>query len=254
MKLTISLRKPGEGIKKTYSELPKGTFVEVAGVNQISKRKQLNRERGAPLTTPGLGARSHMTQIRKSGDIPAILYGPNLKNEMITIMGDRPDSEVQGFQAVMREIKKGGLLATTIFELNDGKHVRKAIVKDIQYNVASYAVEHIDFLCLDGDKPITLNVPIQFVGLDDCVGIKAGGFPRYVMRSIKVTCKPSEIPALGFVANVRSLKMPGTLTAANEPTALTVADIQIPEGIREASKSLLTDKVLKRVVVSIAKK
>jgi len=254
MKLTISLRKPGEGIKKSHSELPKGTFVDVAGANQISKRKQLIRERGAPVSTPGLGSKSHMNQIRKCGDIPAILYGPNLTNEMVTIMGDRPESETPGFQSVMREIKKGGLLATTIFELNDGKTVRKAIVKDIQYNVASYAVEHIDFLILDGDKPVTLNMPIKFVGLDECVGIKAGGFPRYVSRSLKVTCKPSEIPAAGFIANVKELKMPGTLTSADDKVALTVADVEIPEGIKATSKSLLTPKFLKQVVVSIAKK
>jgi len=252
MKLTISLRKTGEA-KKPHSEMPK-KMTEVAGANHISKRKEIIRQRGAPLTTPGQGSRSIMSQIRKSGDIPAIIYAPGIENEVISIMGDRPDSDTKGFQATLREIKKFGLLATTIFELNDGKSVRKAIVKDIQYNVASYAIEHIDFLCLDGDKPITLNVPIQFTGIEDCLGIKAGGFPRYVSRFVTVTCKPSEIPPLGFVADIRHLKMPGTQTTSTDPVALTVADVVIPESIKLASKSLLTAKVLKQVVVTIAKK
>lgn len=244
MKLTISLRKTGEA-KKPHCEMPKGK-VEVAGLNAISKRKAIIRERGAPCTPPGMGSKSIINQSRKSGDVPAILYAPGMENEMIT---------VQDFHAVLREIKKDRLLATTIFELVDASgKVRKAIVKDIQYNVASYAIEHIDFLCLDGDKPVALNVPINFVGLEDCVGIKAGGIPNFISRSIKLVCKPSEIPALGFVANIKGLMMPGTQTSASDPVSLSVADVEIPASVREASKSFLTPNVLKSVVVAIAKK
>lgn len=254
MKLTISQREKPKAAPKSQSEMPKGTVEVTAGANEISKRKQLNRDRGAPLTTPGMGYKSVMTQIRKNGDIPANLIIPGKENEMITVTGGHSDGENLGFLSVLREIKKNGLLATTVFELNDGKSVRKAIVIEISYHKATYAIEHLDFLCLDGDKPVAINMPINFVGIEDCVGIKAGGVPHYISRSVKVKCKPSEIPALGFVANIKGLMMPGTQTASTDPTSLTVADIEIPESIRAASKALLTPNVLKSTVVSIKKK
>lgn len=253
MKLTISPREKPSAAPKSHTEMPKGT-AGMAGTNEISKRKQLVRDRGAPLTTPGLGYKSVINQIRKNGNIPANLIIPGKANEMITIAGGQSDGDILGFQAALREIKKKGLLATTIFELNDGKTVRKAIVAEISFHKVSYAIEHLDFLCLDGDKPITLNMPIHFVGIEDCVGIKAGGVPHYISRSVRVKCKPSEIPALGFVANIKRLMMPGTQTSSSDPTSLTVSDIEIPESIKAISKSLLTANVLKSTVVSIKKK
>ena len=75
-----------------------------------------------------------------------------------------------------------------------GKRAR-AIVKDIQYNVASYDVEHIDFLLLSDDQIVTVNVPIQILGVAECPGIKLGGTFRQVIRTLKVSCLPKDIPS-----------------------------------------------------------
>lgn len=241
MKLTISPRKLGTS-ERALPQCEKTTCQTLAGPNQIAKRKQLNRDKGVPFSVPGTGSRAHINQIRRDGDIPAILYGSNT-NELITIKGSgHPDGH--DFQTMMREIKKNGFLATTIFELHDGKKVRKAIMKDIQYNVASYSVEHADFLCVDENPIVTVNVPVRVIGEDECLGIKAGGFLRHVKRSVKVTCKYTEIPKHGFTVDISKLEM---------LSSKCVADLIIPASIRETSKVLL-ERIASQPVVTIAKK
>jgi large subunit ribosomal protein L25 len=175
------------------------------------------------------GKKGENNKIRREGNIPAILYNSKGEGHPITIKGDE-------FKAILRGIKQG-LLATTVFELNVAGHIVKAIVKDIQYHVASYNIEHMDFLELKEDEEVTVNVPIQLVGAADCVGVKLGGFIRQAVRTLKVSCLPKHIPQELFV-DVKELGV---------AQSKTLADIAIPPHV--------TPRVsLKEVAVVIGKK
>jgi large subunit ribosomal protein L25 len=114
-----------------------------------------------------------------------------------------------------------GQLATAVFEIEvDGKRER-AIVKDIQYHVATYAIEHIDLMIL-GDKKVRVNVPIQLAGVSDCAGVKLGGFLRQVVRAMRVECPAGEIPQ-AFTLDVKELQV---------SQSRRLADIAIPQGVR----------------------
>ncbi len=178
---------------------------------------------------PRTGAtKSEIKKIRREGDIPAVIYGPGLAVEKITVKGTE-------FQAVLRNLLQGRL-ATTTFEIHlDGK-ARKAIVKDIQYNVASYAVEHIDFVLLSKDHLVTINVPIQILGLAECQGVKLGGTLRQVIRTMKVSCLPKDIPA-EFQIDIREL---------NILDSKRLSDISIPPHVRPLAR-------MNEVAVVIAK-
>ena len=142
--------------------------------------------------------KSETKQIRREGNIPAILYGKGQANQNIFIKG----SEFQEFKRTL----KAGLLATSVFELNDGGKIRKAIVKDVHYHPTTYSVLHLDFLMLEENEMVSVNVPIQVTGVADCVGIKLGGTLRQVIRSIKVKCLPKNIPQ-EFVLDVAELDL-----------------------------------------------
>jgi large subunit ribosomal protein L25 len=252
MKLRISPRKNIENPSKTITLTKKrGQPDGMPGPNEIAKRKRLNRENGAPSSAPGSSQNAEIAQIRKNGDIPAVLYGAGVKNERVFIKG-ADEGEVKGFHAVMRDIKRDGYLATTIFELVEGKKKHKAIIKEIQYNKVSYQVEHIDFLCLEDDKPVTLNVPIEILGKDDCKGIKAGGFPRIVTRALKVTCLPSQI-VKSVEVDITDLDMP----VAKAPDAIEtgprlVTSKSVKDLVWPATWKVKTP--LNQIVVAIAKK
>lgn len=173
--------------------------------------------------------KAEVKEIRRAGNIPAVCYSPSKQGESIEIDGAE-------FHAALRQIKPG-MLATTKFELSiDGK-VANAIVKDIQYDLTSYRVIHLDFELLDEKTPVEVNVPVRCTGVVDCVGIKLGGFLRQVIRSHKVRCLPKDIPQ-SFDLDVRELKMRQTKR---------LSDLVLPAGVTSTSKA-------DEVVVVIAKR
>lgn len=166
---------------------------------------------------------------RRSGEIPAVLYGSKQPNRNIAVKKDE-------FSAILRNIRQG-LLPTTIFQLEEGDRKYKALIKDIQYHRTSYAVEHIDFFLLSDNEEVSVNVPIQIVGLADCVGVKLGGFLRQVIRSMTVRCLPKDIPQ-EFSVDVREM---------NIAQSKTLGDIPLPDRVRPLAK-------LTEVALVIAKK
>lgn len=176
------------------------------------------------------GSKGENNKLRREGNIPAILYQENGPGVPVQVKAEE-------IKAVLRNIK-AGLLSTTVFELAEsGSKHHKAIIKEIQYNVASYDVEHIDFALVEENKPVTVNVPIQMVGTADCTGVKLGGFLRQVIRSLRVSCLPKHIPQ-EFTIDVRDLSI---------GQSKKLSDIAMSEHVRPVGK-------MEEVAVIVGKK
>ena len=168
-------------------------------------------------------------KLRIEKNIPAVIYALGQENRNIYVS----DAE---WQAIIRRIKPGSL-STVIFNLKDGNKKLKAVVKEVQYHVTTYEVQHIDFQILQDKVPINIKVPITCINKADCEGVKSGGTFRQVIRTLKVRCYPKDIPE-EFVIDVIDLKM-------NQ--SLRLSDIKIPEKVRPMAK-------MKEVVVVIGKR
>jgi len=173
--------------------------------------------------------RSENNRVRREGNIPANLYSPGTPNEMISVDGVE-------FSEIIRKMISGRL-ATTKFTLVDGSQEVPAIIKEIQYHPTSYQVLHLDFERMSPKVPVTVNIPIEFSGVAECVGIKLGGFLRTVLRSVKVSCLPDMIPEV-FTMDVRELSM---------GQSLRLSSIEMPKGVKPLTS-------LKEVAVVIAKR
>lgn len=168
-------------------------------------------------------------KIRRGGNIPAVFYSPGDTGHSIEVDGPQ-------FEAALRDIKPGRL-GTTTFTLDIEGKKTKAIVKDIQYDLTTYQVIHLDFEELKKDVYVNVNVPIECVGIEDCIGIKLGGFSRQIIRSVRVRCLPQDIPA-EFEVDIRDLKM---------KQSKRLSAIAMPKGVKPLA---ITDEV----VVVIAKR
>lgn len=157
-------------------------------------------------------------RIRREGNIPAVLYAPTQEAELIVVDG-------VGFANVLRTLKQGQL-ATTKFSFDHNGKTRHAIVKDIQYHPTTYHVLHLDFEELHDHLPVTVQVPIQCVGVAECAGVKAGGVLRQVMRQVKVRCLPNAIPT-EFKAEVANLGM---------MQSLRLSQLAVPQGVELLAK------------------
>lgn len=154
------------------------------------------------------------SQIRRKGNIPAVLYAAGKGGNSIEVDGIE-------FNAALRSIQKGHL-STTVFNINlDGKEL-KAIVKEIQYEVTTYRVIHLDFEELIEGYPITLRIPVECTGQAECQGIKLGGALRQVIRQVQVNCMPNNIPPY-FELDIRELKM---------KEVKRLSDLVMPKGVK----------------------
>ena len=173
--------------------------------------------------------KSDVKKLRREGHIPAILYGPGKDNKKLSF-------PLEQLQEALRSISPGRL-ATTVFELGEGRESVKALVKEVQYHPVSYSILHVDFVQLEDGKPVKVNVPLQVFGQVDCVGIKLGGFLRQVIRSMKVQCLPKDVPG-EIIVDIRSL-------AVGESVKL--EELPIPKNVRPLAH-------MKEVAVIITKR
>ena len=166
---------------------------------------------------------------RRQGEIPGVIYGLDKTNRNVFVKNDE-------LQAILRNLKQG-LLSTTVFELHEGNKKFKAIIKEIQYQPATYAILHLDFATLSDNELVSVNVPIQVLGVAECVGVKLGGFMRQVIRTLKVSCLPKDIPQ-ELTIDIRELDISHSKT---------LGDIAIPANVRPLAK-------MNEIAVVIAKK
>lgn len=173
--------------------------------------------------------KSENNLIRHRGNIPAVIYSKGKTNHLVSINGIEFDALLRGIQP--------GQLPTTEIELEGEGLSFKVIVKDIQYETTTYRVLHLDFLELDKETPVNVNVPIRCIGMAESPGIKLGGFLRQVIRHLRVQCLPKNIPK-EFVLDVRSLGIKQTKR---------IKDMKMPAGVEPLAS-------LNEVVVVIAKR
>lgn len=159
--------------------------------------------------------KSERNRLRREGYIPAAIYVRGKSAETIALKSNEYSAQMQHLQP--------GRLSTQIFILIDenGKE-RRAILKEIQYNVTNYNVIHLDFEELHDDLPVKVKVPIECVGAAECPGVKLGGVLRQVIRTLRIRCLPKDIPAV-FQLDARTL-------GPRESRRL--SDLSIPETVR----------------------
>lgn len=160
-------------------------------------------------------SKSEAKKLRREGLIPAVIYLHGKAGENAAVNNAE-------FKALLRQIQPGRL-STQVFTLvgDDGKD-RKAILKEIQYHVTTYDVIHLDFEELHDNIQVNVKVPIECVGMADCIGIKLGGVLRQVIRYLRVRCLPKDIPGT-FVLDVKDMA---------ERDSRRLSDLTIPNTVR----------------------
>jgi large subunit ribosomal protein L25 len=113
-------------------------------------------------------------------------------------------------------------------------------LKDLQFDVVSDALTHIDFLQLVDDKKVIANLPLKFVGTPE--GVKAGGRLEVKAKTIKVRTLPKflkefievNIDTLELNANVRvqDIEAPD-MEIMNSPR-IPIASVVMTRALRQA--------------------
>jgi len=161
---------------------------------------------------------------RAAGQIPAVIYGHGETPQPIAV-------DFREFEIALRGHKGGN----AIVNLNVAGGEYTALVRDVQYDPLSRAIIHLDFQHISLTEQIEVDVPLHLVGTP--IGVKdGGGILEHLLRTLKVKCLPTAIPAsidvdvtalnIGQNLHVRDL-VPGagyeTVTDADVAVAAVVA-------------------------------
>jgi large subunit ribosomal protein L25 len=121
--------------------------------------------------------------LRRSGRIPAVLYGPTSTPMAVTV--DRGELKARVSSAAHVRLIK---LKSSTSDL-DGKHV---IFKDVQRAPVSGEILHADLYEVDLNRPLRVEIAFKFVG--KAKGLANGGILAPLERTATVECLPLEIP------------------------------------------------------------
>ena len=159
-------------------------------------------------TTREIGS-SSSRRVRKDGIVPGVLYG--LNEESVSLSVTWPDLR----RALTTD---SGINAIIQLEV-DGKK-QMTIVKDIQRHPVKRNVLHVDFLRIDPDQNVTVDIPLVMIGEAREVSA-ADGMVDQNMFSLTVSAPPDRIPT----------EIEVDISALTVGDAIRVGDLQLPEGV-----------------------
>jgi|TARA_B100001287_G_scaffold275475_1_gene283170 large subunit ribosomal protein L25 len=179
--------------------------------------------------------KSSSRQLRRSGSVPAVIYGGEKDPIRISILEKdiAKAAEIPGF-------------ATQILNINISGEEQNVIVKEIQRHPATQRVLHADLQRVNPDTKISISVPVRFLNEDSCMGVKMhGGAISRLINNIDITCLASNLPEY-LEVDVAELDVGDSifLSALNLPEGVEIPSLALGEDRDQAVVSITEAKVL----------
>jgi len=121
-------------------------------------------------------------RVRRSGQIPAVLYGGKAEAQAVAVNAKQLGS-----------ILRSEAGHNTIFTLKLGGAEQKAMVKDWQVDPVKGSLLHADLLRVAMDVLMRVKVPVRTFGEPQGVKLQGGIF-EMVTREVEIECLPGDIP------------------------------------------------------------
>lgn len=144
--------------------------------------------------------RSVLTALRNEGFVPAVLYGFETDNKSIAV-------KERDIIMAVREVGRNGVV-----ELDVEGEVHNVVLHDFQKEVLRDNLTHIDFLAIDMDELLEVDVFVNPVG--KAAGESEGGVVEQPVREITIMVKPTAIPET-FEVNIEALNIGDTITVGD---------------------------------------
>ena len=146
----------------------------------------------------------------KKGFVPGIIYGKNTESTKIAFEN----------KILKRLMEKGGFYSKIIDLDIDGK-IEKVLPKQLQYHPVTDKLIHFDFLRVQNDTKVTVEVTVEFLNQETCPGLKKGGVLNLVRREVELSCNANNIPD----------KLQFDLINSEIGDSIKISNIDLPEGV-----------------------
>ncbi|SFG42807.1 LSU ribosomal protein L25P [Palleronia marisminoris] len=151
-------------------------------------------------------------QARRDNLVPGIVYG-----------GEKDPLPINlPYNALIKKLKAGRFLAT-LFNLKvEGQEDVRVICRSVQRDVVKDLPTHVDFMRLRRNSRVSLYIPVEVVGEDECPGLKAGGVLTMVRSEVELRCTAGDIPE----------KIVMSVAGKEIGDSIHISEVELPEGTR----------------------
>jgi large subunit ribosomal protein L25 len=157
------------------------------------------------------GSRS-ARRLRRTGQVPGILYGGDSGPELFAVDG-----------RILRNTlaRSGAILQVAI----DGSAPSPVLVKDVQRHPVRGEAVHVDLLRVDMKVSIHTTVTLELHGADEAPGVVQGGVLSQGTIELNIAALPGDIPdALHLDVSGMEINDTLTLSALTPPDGVTLLD------------------------------
>ena len=129
--------------------------------------------------------RAENRRLRKSGRVPAIIYGGKGDPVMFSLEHNDLHHHLENDAFFSHIIK---------IKVKNGK-TEEAVLRDLQRHPAREFVEHADFLRVVAGETLRMSVPLHFAGEDECPGVtEEDGVVQHNLNEVEIECLPRDLP------------------------------------------------------------
>jgi large subunit ribosomal protein L25 len=156
-------------------------------------------------------AQGSTISILKKGFVPGIIYGKNTEPTKISFE-----------YKILEKLMKSGSFYSKIIDLDIEGKKEKILPKQLQYHPVTDRVIHFDFLRVQNNTKVTVEVEVIFLNRETCPALKKGGVLNLVRRLVELNCNANNIPD----------KLEFDLISSEIGDAIKISNINLPEGVK----------------------
>ena len=149
------------------------------------------------------------------GMVPGIIYGKGSEPTKIALE-----------DKLLKKLMNTGSFYSTIIDIDINGKVEKILPKQLQYHPVSDKLIHFDFLRVQENTKVNVEIPIEFLNQEKCPGLKKGGVLNTVRRLVELSCNANNIPS----------KLEFDLINSEIGDAVKISNIALPEGVNPTIK------------------
>lgn len=158
------------------------------------------------------GGRGPSRSLRRSGKVPAIVYGGKEEPLMLAV----PAKELK------RQLQTNPRFYSSLFDLDLGGETMRVLPREAQLHPVSDDPLHIDFIRATTGARVIVEVPVVFRNDAASPGLKRGGVLNIVRREIELSCPVESIPA----------QIEIDLTGLEIGDSVHISAVKLAEGVR----------------------
>lgn len=149
-------------------------------------------------------------QARRDGLVPGVVYGG----------GEDPIAINIPFNYLLTRLRKGGFMSTLQNLKIEGHDDVRVICRKVERHVVKDLPTHIDLMRLKRTSRVKLNIPVEFLNEETCLGLKAGGVLTVTRNEVELEVLAGDIPE-SIQVDLATVEIGDTIS---------ISDVTLPEG------------------------